>query len=48
MMRLGWQPKWPLGVDTERTYAGEDTLEATSTQIDAHDANNDSTPALRG
>jgi CDP-glucose 4,6-dehydratase len=43
MMRLGWQPKWPLDVALERTvawyhrfYAGEDMLEATSTQIDAH------------
>jgi CDP-glucose 4,6-dehydratase len=41
--RLGWQPKWPLEAALERTiawyrsfYAGEDMLETTSRQIDAH------------
>ena len=43
VMRLGWQPKWPLDVALERTvawyrsfYAGEDMLKVTSAQIDAH------------
>lgn len=43
MTRLNWQPKWPLSPALERTiawyrsfYAGEDMVEITKKQIDAH------------